>query len=157
MGRYLLGVASALLLVAAGLFVWKSVATAGASLPDAPPPPLAAPAGAGPALADPPQATARTREERRFARYDRDKDGRIAREEYLAARRKAYARLDSNSDGRLSFEEYAARTAAKFAGADGDRSGALDATEFVKTRVVRKARARPDCPPAAPPAADEEG
>ena len=144
MWRYLAGAASALLLAGAGLFWWQArqAPVAGA----VPPAPFAARA-AGPALppADPPQASEKTREERRFGRYDRDKDGGISRDEYLAARRRAFAKLDANGDGRLQFEEYAAATIAKFQKADADGSAVLDAPEFATTRMIRKAPARPKC------------
>ncbi|WP_419827463.1 EF-hand domain-containing protein [Sphingomonas sp.] len=145
--RYLAGVASALLLVAAGFFLWRALARDGTA--PALPQPLAQVAAAGPeapTAADAPQATEATREEKRFHRYDHDRDGKVSREEYLAARRKAFARLDLNHDGVLQFDEYAAKAGAKFAGADADKSGALDAAEFATTRVVRKAK--PRCPPA---------
>jgi hypothetical protein len=144
MGRFLAGVASAMLLMAAGLLFWKS--DAGAENP-IPPPPAAAGAAGPSLLADPPAATEKTREEKRFGRYDKDKDGAITRDEYLASRRKAYAKLDTNSDGRLSFEEWSAKTSGKFATADADRSGILTPTEFATTRVVRKSKPRPECPP----------
>jgi hypothetical protein len=155
MGRFLGGVASALLLVAAGMFLWKSIAGAREPIPAAP-----AEAGAvGPValgtLADPPAASEKTREERRFSRYDKDKDGMVAREEYLASRRKAYAKLDANGDGRLTFDEWAAKSTGKFAAADGDRSGVLTAAEFATTRVIRKTRSAANCPP--PSRADDEG
>ena len=155
MGRFLGGVASALLLVAAGVFFWKSGAGARDPIPPAPPT-AGTPAPFAPApLTDPPAASAKTREERRFARYDKDKDGSVAREEYLASRRKAYAKLDANGDGRLSFDEWATRSSGKFAAADGDRSGALTPAEFATTRVVRKSSPRSKCPP--PGQADDEG
>src|SRR5688500_15890592 len=115
MGRFLAGVASTLLLVAAGLFFCKSGAGARDRIPPAPgtagiPTPFAAAP-----LADPPAASEKTREERRCSRYDKDKDGSVARDEYLASRRKAYAKLDANSDGRLSFDEWAVKTTGKFA------------------------------------------
>jgi len=148
MGRFLAGVASALLLVAAGVFLWKSVAGARDPVPLAPADAgTPAPVALAP-LADPPAASEKTREERRFSRYDKDKDGSVAREEYLASRRKAYAKLDANGDGRLSFEEWAIKTTTKFATADGDRSGALTPAEFATTRVARKSPARAPCPPA---------
>lgn len=147
--------ASALLLVAAGIFLWKS----GAGARDPIPP---APAGAGAVapvalapLTDPPAATEKTREERRFSRYDKDRDGSVAREEYLASRRKAYAKLDANGDGRLTFDEWATKSTGKFAAADADRSGALTPAEFTSTRVARKPAARGDCPP--PRRGDDEG
>lgn len=147
MGRFLAGVASALLLIGGGVFVWKSVAGARDPVPPAPVTAgVVGPMAPAP-LADPPQASERTREEKRFARYDKDRDGSVAREEYLASRRKAFAKLDANGDGRLTFDEWAVRTTAKFAAADGDRSGALTAAEFATTRVVRKAATRSNCPP----------
>ena len=65
-----------------------------------------------------PEASPRTREQKRFGRYDKDKDGAITRDEYLQSRRKAYAKLDANRDGVLSFDEWATKTTAKFATAD---------------------------------------
>jgi hypothetical protein len=156
MGRFLAGVTSALLLVTAGFFIWTAQADRGSLIP-----PL--PAMAAAAVADqgaPPSATEKTREEKRFARYDRNKDGAVARDEYLLSRQKAFAKLDTNGDGRLAFDEYAVKTAAKFAGADKDRSGSLNPTEFATTRVVRKSQPRCACPqqakPVQPPADEPE-
>ncbi|HEX6410520.1 MAG TPA: EF-hand domain-containing protein [Sphingomicrobium sp.] len=58
----------------------------------------------------PPEATPKSREEKRFSRADKDKNGRIEREELLASRRKAFAKLDKNGNGSLSFEEWAVKT-----------------------------------------------
>ena len=154
MGRFLAGVASALLLVSAGLFLWRSVNAA-----DRSPIPVAAAGRASPLAAEPldqpPEAGEKTREEKRFSRYDKDRNGTVGRDEYLTARQKGFAKLDLNGDGKLSFEEYAVKTVGKFAKADADKSGGLNAAEFATTRVVRKARA--DCPPprAAAPAEDD--
>ena len=93
-----------------------------------------------------PEATPKTREKKRFGRYDKDRNGSITREEYLASRRKAYAKLDRDGDGRLSFDEWAVRAATKFAGADRDKSGAMNAAEFATTAVKRRPARR--CPPA---------
>ncbi len=152
MGRFFAGVAAAVALMMAGLFLFRSNA-ASEALP--PPPRMVALAEApqvADAPADAPAATPRTREQKRFDRYDKDRDGRVTREEYLASRRKAYAKLDTNGDGRLSFEEWSARTATKFATADKGRDGVLDAAEFATTAVKRKAPKRTNCPPAAAPA-----
>ena len=156
MWRMIAGGLAVLLLLAGGLFWWKSLSEARDRIPT-PPPATVSTGDEGDVLADPPQASEKTREEKRFSRYDKDKDGRVAREEYLAARRKAFAKLDINGDGRLSFEEYAVKTIDKFGAADADRSGALDAKEFATTRVVRKTPAKPKCicPPAGK-ADDEE-
>ncbi len=149
MARYLAGVVSALMLVAAGVFLFRSNATTERSAVPAPQTVEAGAAADGEVLPQAlPKASAKTREERRFGRYDKDRDGGIARDEYLASRRKAYVKLDTNGDGRLSFDEWAAKTTAKFAGADRDRSGSLSATEFATTAVIRKSRPRAPCPPA---------
>lgn len=152
MWRYVAGGAAALALAGAGTLILGGPARTGAeaALP-------AMPAAAGQtqdaSLPDEaPEATAQTREEKRFGRYDKDRDGQITRDEYLMSRRKAYAKLDRDGDGRLSFDEWAAKTTDKFARADRDRSGGMDAAEFATTAVKRKARAK--CPPVAPPADD---
>ena len=146
MWRFLAGVGSALALVAAGLFLFRS----DAATEKLPPPPRAAAISSeseAPLPDDPPAATPRTREQKRFDRYDKDRDGRITRDEYLASRRKAYAKLDTNGDGRLSFDEWAARTTTKFSSADKGRDGTLDPTEFATTAVKRKPARRTACPP----------
>jgi hypothetical protein len=133
------------LLTAAGLFFWQGSPGSKAALP-APPIEQAAPL----ALADLPEpasASPKSKEEKRFNRYDKDKNGLVAQEEYLLSRRKAYAKLDANGDGVLQFAEYASKTVQKFARADGDRSGGLNRTEFASTRIVRKQQRRPNCPP----------
>jgi hypothetical protein len=154
--QFLLGAGSALLLAAGGVVWW----TSDHAKADSPIPPRPAGAQVMPsddtALSEPPAASAKTREEKRFSRYDKDKNGAISREEYLAARRKAFAKLDTNGDGRLQFEEYAIKTSAKFSKADGDRSGILNPAEFLNTRVVRKARSAPNCPPPIVASADDD-
>lgn len=154
MWRFLAGVASALLLAGAGLFWWQS--RSGADAPLLPRAPFAALAQGAEPLAEPPQASEKTREEKRFSRYDKDKDGAVAREEYLAARRKGFAKLDTDGDGRLGFEEYAVKTIAKFAGADADKSGSLTPVEFAATRMVRKAAPKCDCSAQIAAARDEQ-
>ncbi len=146
--RYLAGVVSALLLVGAGVFLFRSSATTEAAIT---PMPRQAVAGETPPDAaenEPlPSASIRTREEKRFDRQDKDRDGAITRDEYLLNRRKAYAKLDTNGDGRLAFDEWSIKATTKFAGADADRSGTLIPTEFATTAVKRNPRARLRCPP----------
>ncbi len=144
--RFFAGVASTLLLVAAGFFVWKGWAQDEAPLIPPPPPPApSSQAETGPP-AMPPAADSRTKEQKRFDRADRDKDGEIRLEELYQPRRRAFARLDTNGDGRLSFEEWAIKTAEKFAGADSNRDGKLDRAEYATTAPRRKTAPRqPDC------------
>jgi hypothetical protein len=145
MWRFLAGALAAMLLMTGGFLIWGP----GSARPPAqvPPPPPPSAAASEPLPERVPEATPKTREEKRFDRYDKDRNGAITREEYLASRRKAYAKLDANGDGRLSFEEWATKTATKFSGADRDRSGAMSRVEFATTAVKRKPRA--PCPPAA--------
>lgn len=154
-------VVSGLLLVTAGVFVWRAQAVSPSPIPSMPAAMANdAPLGAAD-LAGPPTATEKTREEKRFARYDKDRNGMVARDEYLSGRQKTFAKLDVNGDGRLSLDEYAVKAVVKFTAADRDRTGALNATEFATTRVVRKERPKPKClaAPRAPVADDatEEG
>ena len=97
------------------------------------------------------------KEAKRFRRYDKDRNGAVSRDEYLAARHKAFAKLDVNGDGKLSFEEYSVKAIAKFAGADANHDGSLTAAEFATTAVKRKPRNKPVCPPGAVVAAAAEG
>ena len=79
-----------------------------------------------------PEASQRSREEKRFSRYDKNKDGKVQADEYLAARHRNFDRLDVDHNGALSFQEYAAKGIEKFNDAGG-RKGWLTAAEFVAT------------------------
>jgi hypothetical protein len=143
MVRYMIGGASALLLIAAIFFIWRGRAEAGDPIPPAPEGRLAIAAPAARPLAAPPAMTERDREQKRFARADGNGDGRILLVEQLLPRRKAFARVDRDSSGSLSFEEWSAGTAAKFAKADKDRSGWLSAAEYEAMKP--KPKPRPKC------------
>ena len=80
-----------------------------------------------------PEATPKSREQKRFARADKDDDGRITSAELFEPRRKAFAKLDKNGNGALSFDEWATKTVEKFGTADADRSGFLTPAEFATT------------------------
>lgn len=80
-----------------------------------------------------PEATPQSREQKRFARADKNKNGRIEREEVLAPRRKAFAKLDHDGNGVLSFDEWAVTTLEKFGSADHDRAGWLTSAEYATT------------------------
>lgn len=155
MWRYFVGAGAALLLGIAGLFLVRGSAAPEMRLPGAPEARAAAIAPDDPLPAEAPSATAKTREQKRFDRYDKDRNDAVTREEYLLSRRKAYAKLDANHDGRLDFEEWATKTTAKFAGADADKSGALTRAEFVKTAPKPRAGAKPRCLCPAAPAKEE--
>lgn len=146
MWRYWVGAAAALLLVAGGVFYWRSTASAKHNLPSPPAASGTADNGEDPeVLPAPPEATEKTREEKRFSRADHDKNGMVSRDEFLAARKRNFAKLDVNNDGKLSFDEYAVKAEDKFAQADADHSGGLNPTEFATTKVARKAKASCSC------------
>lgn len=144
--RFFAGVGSTLLLVAAGFFIWKSRADRQQLIPAAPEPRLAAPTLLQPParrLETPPAASEKTKEQKRFARADKDDDGKITKLGLLEPRRKAFAKLDTNGNGNLSFEEWTVKTADKFSGADADGSGWLTAAEYQATKP--KTRPKPRC------------
>ena len=131
--RFFAGVAACFLLMTGALLIWQSRAAQGPGLPAAPVPRAF---GASMLSAQPlqaPEASSKSREEKRFSRADKNKDGKIEEEELLGARRKAFAKLDANANGALSFEEWAVKTIGKFQGADKDRNGVLTAAEYAAT------------------------
>ena len=146
MARFLAGAAACFLFVTGAFLLWQGRAQDASMLPEAPPvvagqPSMVVAGNVPPA----PEATPQSREQKRFSRADKDKDGKIAREELLAPRRKAYAKLDSNGNGSLSFEEWAAKTLTKFGGADRDRTGWLTAAEYASTAPPPPKRKRCAC------------
>jgi len=153
MWRYLAGAGAGVLLVVAGMMLQAMRPAAVAPLA-AMPAVASEPGGQGVAVAVP-EATDKTREEKRFNRYDKDRDGSITRGEYLMPRSKAFAKLDLNHDGNLSFDEWAVKAETKFATADADKSGAMNAVEFATTAVKRKARPKANCPDKPAPAAGD--
>lgn len=152
MNRIIAGALGALMLVSIGLFWWQGRAQVerGAPPPAAPQPsyaptdlPIADIEGVvGPA---PPEATELTREQQRFARYDRDRSGRIARNEMLSTRTDAFRKLDKDGNNLLTFEEWAVATVNRFEAADRDRDAELTPEEFALTRPKRAKRVECRC------------
>ncbi|MXP43576.1 EF-hand domain-containing protein [Allopontixanthobacter sediminis] len=150
MNRIFLGALCALVLVGVGMFWWQGRA----EVEEGAPPPLALPAEpseaeipvsdagdiTGPA---PPEATELTREQRRFFRYDQNRDRIISRNEMLSSPTDAFRKLDQDGNNLLSFEEWAVATAARFDGADRNRHRELTPEEFATTRP--KPAAKPVC------------
>ncbi|MEP7130324.1 MAG: EF-hand domain-containing protein [Sphingomicrobium sp.] len=133
MARFLAGAAACFLFLTGALLLWQSRAQ-GPLLPGAPAPRGAsAPFMMAAQPIEAPEASAKNREERRFSRADKNKDGKIEADEIFAARHKAFAKLDVNGNGSLSFEEWAVKTIDKFKGADRDRSGWLTPAEYATT------------------------
>ena len=142
MARYLAVLVSGLLLIIGGVLFWQGRPDQAQAVP-MPPPPQAA--SKPTPLPDPPEATPTSREEKRFARADKDDNGRITSAELYQPRRKAFAKLDLNGNGTLSFEEWAVKTIDKFEGADSDRNKALTPAEFATTAPKRKAKPACSC------------
>lgn len=152
MRRFLAGGIGALLLAAAGLWLWQTQAYQENAIPAAPPPTqlpdklpeagVDAPAF-GPAPPTPPEAPKASREEVRFNRYDRNRDELISRIEMMGSRTKAFKELDTDGNNLLTFEEWAAATGERFAGADANKDKLLTRKEFAATRP--KVTAKPGC------------
>lgn len=150
MNRVFLGAICALILVGIGTFWWQGRA----EVEEGAPPPLAIPAKpiepeipvsdagdlTGPA---PPEATELSKEQRRFFRYDRNRDQIISRNEMLSSRTNAFRKLDKDGNNLLSFEEWAVATADRFDKADGNGNRQLTPQEFATTRP--KSKPKPAC------------
>lgn len=145
MGRILAGVASFLLLITGGVLLWSGSAQE-PSLPAAPEPRFAA---APPATLQPigqaPSADPKSKEEKRFARVDKDENGRISLAEMVEPRRKAFAKLDVDQDGKLAFEEWAVKTIDKFESANDDGDSWLTPVEYAATAPKRKPKPACSC------------
>ena len=131
--RFFAGVAACFLLMTGAFLIWQSRAAQGPSLPDAPQARSfsASMLTSGSPLSAP-EASPKSREEKRFSRYDRDKDGKVEAGEYLAARQRNFQKLDVDHNGALSFQEYAVKGIEKF-NAAGGKKGWLSPAEFVAT------------------------
>ena len=150
MWRFLAGAAASFLLLTGAFLFWQSRAAVSTKFP-APPAPSRITSlfgGSGQPL-DAPEASAKTREEKRFSRYDKNKDGKVQIDEYLAARRKNFDKLDLDHNGALSFPEYAAKAIDKFKGAGGAK-GFLTEAEFATTAPPRSKKRRTSCSCRAP-------
>nr|WP_208404851.1 hypothetical protein [Sphingobium vermicomposti] len=143
-----------MLLVAAGLFWWQGRATSEpvsqALVGPPPPPPIISlpegdPDAVGKALPMPGEASPQSREQKRFARYDRNRDGIITRVEMMGSRVKAFKTLDKDGDNLLSFEEWAVATSDRFGQADANGDGKLTPAEFAITAPKRKAAPKCKC------------
>jgi hypothetical protein len=131
--RFIAGAAATFLLLTGAFLIWQSRAERSPSLPSAPPPRAATPSMIAQEPLEAPEASSKSREEKRFSRADKNKDGKIEAAELLDPRRKAFGKLDTNGNRTLSFEEWAVTTIDKFRGADKDRSGWLTPVEYATT------------------------
>ncbi len=165
MNRMVLGALAALLMVSAGLFWWQGRAELARGLP---PPDITgntrdgAPTSAGEAPIALPSANPHARgsslphvgkstatlEQKRFTRYDRNRDGQITRNEMLGTRVKAFQKLDTNHDNMLSFEEWAVKTSDRFKEIDSNRDGVItpgELTAYDAAMAAKKKQRKPSC------------
>ncbi|WP_144094988.1 hypothetical protein [Croceicoccus sediminis] len=154
MNRMVVGALGALLLVALGLFWWQGRAIEVEGLP---PPEMAA----QPQVREPealpvadvgemqgpdlPSAIRMDDEQRRFARYDINRDLIITRNEMLSTRVSAFRKLDVDGNNLLTFEEWAVTTVNRFEGADGNGDGRLTPAEYATTAPKKKAQPASKC------------
>ena len=143
MVRWIAGIVAALLLVTGGFLALQGRAEE-PGIPPAPGPRLAAASTRLSPIPDAPEADAKSKEQKRFARADKDENGTITLAELVEPRRAAFAKLDLDHDGKLSFEEWAVRTIDKFAEADGDKSKTLTPAEYAATAPKPKPK-KPAC------------
>ncbi len=153
MRQTVLGVFLGLVLASVGVFWWQGRAQVEENAPPPPEPeeevveapevlPEVDPGEMiGPA---PPEASELTREERRFFRYDRNRDRIITRNEMLSTRSDAFRRLDKDGNNLLTFEEWAITTSDRFAGMDEDGNLRLTPAEFASSAPKPRTR-RPAC------------
>ncbi len=154
MTRSLIGALAAILLLLGGFMVWQGMsATPDPALDALPPPPVGPaeplPTGDTTLRGTPPpelpEATKLSREQRRFMRNDRDRNGIISRVEMMSNRTTAFRRLDRDGNNLLSFEEWAVATSERFGGADRDTSGGLTPVEFATTAPPERRRSACRC------------
>lgn len=152
MRETVLGVFLGLVLAGVGVFWWAGQAHVEELAPPLPEPAADAPSPEELPFADvadlegpePPEASELTREERRFFRYDRDRDRVITRNEMLSTRSDGFRKLDVDGNNLLTFEEWAVTTVERFEGADADGDDKLTPGEFRTT--APRARATPGKP-----------
>lgn len=148
MGRIILGMIAGLVLAGVGIYWWQGRAQVEINAP--PPPEIE---DTGPSADElpitdpgemegpiPPEASELTREQRRFFRYDRNRDLVITRNEMLSTRSDGFRKLDVDGNNLLTFEEWAVTTAKRFDGADEDQDGQLTQREFASTAPPRPPR-----------------
>jgi len=92
----------------------------------------------------PPEASELTREERRFFRYDRNRDRIITRNEMLSSRSKGFRKLDVDGNNLLTFEEWAVTTADRFDEMDEDENAKLTPTEFATSAPKPRKASKPE-------------
>ncbi len=152
MSRVILGLVIGLVFASVGLYWWQGKAEVEINAPPLPEPEQERPSAEELPQTDPgemkgpvpPEASELTREQRRFFRYDRNRDLTITRNEMLSTRSDGFRALDVDGNNLLTFEEWAVTTADRFDGADADGDGKLSQKEFATT-AQRTSQRRSTC------------
>jgi len=156
--RFLAGALVCFLLMTGAFLIWQGRAARGPALSSAPGQAASFPAFGSDEPLSAPEASPKSREEKRFSRADHNKDGKIEAEEYLAGRHRYFDKLDVNHDVKLTFEEYAAKGITKFQTADQGHKGWLTPAEFATTAAPQSKRRSCSCgrpEPVPPPTNDD--
>ena len=139
MARFLAGALACFLLMTGAFLIWQGRAARGPALSSAPAQAASFAAFSSDQPLTAPEASQKTREEKRFSRADHDK-------------------LDVNHDGKLTFEEYAAKGITKFQTADQGHKGWLTPAEFATTAAPQSKHRSCSCgraePAPSPPSDD---
>ena len=152
MRQTILGVFLGLIFAGVGVFWWQGRAQVELNAPPPPEPEEAAPLPEDLPITDPgdmegpapPEASELTREERRFFRYDRNRDRKITRNEMLSSRSEGFRKLDTDGNNLLTFEEWAVTTAERFDEMDTDGNAELTQAEFATSAPKPKPK-KPGC------------
>lgn len=151
MNRIVLGALGALALLGIGLFWLQGRAEVERGAPPPAPQAEATPTGLpsadvaglrGPA---PPEETELSREERRFFRYDSNRDRIITRQEMMSSRTDGFRKLDVDGNNLLTFEEWAVTTSERFAEMDGNGDNRLTPAEFATSAPTPRPRPTNTC------------
>ena len=152
MNRILVGALGALLLSASGLFWWQGraadrapaapthLAIASAPAAEEELPDSDAGDAVGPGL---PEASEQSREQKRYDRFDKNRDSKITRTEMLSPRVKDFRKLDVDGNNLLTFDEWSVATDNRFKAADKNGDGSLSREEFATTKL--KVAKKPAC------------
>ena len=153
MNRIVLGAFAAIVLLGVGLFWLEGRAEVERGAP--PPEPQSAQLADSNTLPEadiaglegpkPPEATELTREQRRFFRYDADRDWKITRNEMLATRTDSFRKLDTDGNNLLTFEEWAITTSQRFEEMDADSDLELTPAEFATSAPKQRAKSSCRC------------
>lgn len=152
MRQTILGVFLGLIFAGVGVFWWQGTARVEANAPPPPEPEVLAPPPELLPITDPgemegptpPEASELTREEKRFFRYDRNRDRKITRNEMLSSRSDGFRKLDVDGNNLLTFEEWAVTTVTRFGEMDADGNAELSQAEFATSAPEPKPK-RPSC------------